>query len=137
MRNVAITLLATAALAGCQTWGPTWSEVTGRRFNVTEMNVGPTVINLVDGRSPASPIGGAIWIEPGQRRITLTAPTPTMWPGGSWIVEYELNAEPCKRYYIVARWDNPLAPRFTPFIDYVEIVPGCQVPEAASTPAKK
>jgi len=134
MRKAAIALLGTVALAGCQTWGPTWSEITGRRFNVAQMNTGPTVINLVDGRTPQAPIGGSIWIEPGKRRITLTAPTPTGWPGGSWIVEFELDAEPCKLYYIAARWENPLSPRFTPFIDYVDIVPGCTVPTAA--PAK-
>ena len=28
-------VLAPTFLTGCPTWGPTWSELTGQRFNVT------------------------------------------------------------------------------------------------------
>jgi len=101
------------------------------------VNAGPTLINHVDGRTPQAPIGGAIWIEPGQRRLSLSAPTPTGWPGGSRTVEHELNAEACNLYDVSARGENPLAPRFTAFIDSVDIAPGRTVPTAAVAPAKK
>ena len=31
--NLLLALTVLALLAGCQTWGPTWSEITGERFN--------------------------------------------------------------------------------------------------------
>jgi hypothetical protein len=42
-----------------------------------------------------------------------------------------LNAEACKRYYINAQFDTTITQQWTPVIDYVESIPGCQV-----TPAK-
>ena len=131
MRNRLMLVLALTAtvLTGCQTWGPTWSEVTGRRFHVATMNTSPILINLIDGNGafPSAP-GAPIWIEPGRRRMTLTAvPLSAGWTGGTDLVEFDLLAEPCKRYYIVARFENPLGPSFTPFIDEIETIAGCQV----------
>ena len=33
--------LPVTMLTGCQTWGPTWSELTGQRYNVTDLNRRP------------------------------------------------------------------------------------------------
>ena len=41
-------VVAPLFLEGCQTWGPTWSEVTGQRFNVTITNRRPAMILQVD-----------------------------------------------------------------------------------------
>ena len=41
-----------------------------------------------------------------------------------------LDVEPCKRYYINAQFENPITPTWTPVIDYVESIAGCQVPGA-------
>ena len=116
-------------LAGCQTWGPTWSEVTGQRYDAVGMNTAPILINLIDGNGAfPTRLGQPIWIEPGLHRMTVTAaPLSAGWTGGTDIVEFELNAEPCKRYYIVAKYENPLGPRYTPFIQYVEPIVGCTV----------
>ena len=43
-------LLGATLLPGCQTWGPTWSELTGQRYNVTIMNRRPASINMVDNQ---------------------------------------------------------------------------------------
>ena len=131
MRNRLTLVLALTAtgLAGCQTWGPTWSEVTGRRFHVATMNTSPILINLIDGTGavPSAP-GAPIWIEPGRHRMTVTAvPLSAGWTGGTDLVEFELLAEPCKRYYIVARFENPLGPSYTPVVDEIETIAGCKV----------
>jgi hypothetical protein len=129
--------LAAVALAGCQTWGPTWSEVTGRRYDVVTMNTAPMVINLIDGNGsfPNTP-GTPIWITPGKHRISATAvPLSGGWTGGTDLVEFELDAQPCKRYFIVARYENPLGPSWTPFVDEIQTIAGCKLPDAATAPA--
>jgi hypothetical protein len=125
-RAVLIAVFAGTTLVGCQTWGPTWSEVTGSRYNVTTLNTTSTVLNLIDGQGVPAQMQPTK-IEPGRRRLSLTAVPMSGWPGGTNIVTFELNAEPCKRYYIAARFDNPLSPDFTPFIDHVETIAGCSV----------
>ena len=104
-------LLLPIALAGCQTWGPAWSEVSGSR---------KTPIAYTEaGRYRY------MRIEPGQHRLTLQGvPLRSGWQGT--LQPYTLNAEPCKRYYINAQFDGPLQPSdWKPVIDYVETIPGC------------
>jgi len=38
-------------LSSCQTWGPSWSEITGERWMVpsADFNTAPTSVNLIDG----------------------------------------------------------------------------------------
>jgi hypothetical protein len=133
-RLMLVAPLVVLLLDGCQTWGPTWSEVTGQRFNVADMNTAPTIINSIDGNGafPNAP-GSPIRIEPGPHRVTVAAvPLSPGWTGGTDRVEFELNAKPCKRYYIVARYDNPLGPSYTPFIDEIEAIAGCTVAPPAT-----
>jgi hypothetical protein len=118
---------AAVAMAGCQTWGPSWSEVSGERFYRASADTAPTLVNLIDGNGafPNAP-GQPIRIEPGRHRLTLTAPPPgANWPGGSDVVEFDLVAEPCKRYYVVARFDNRLGRGFKPVVEEVETIAGC------------
>jgi len=120
-------LAAAFALAGCQTWGPTWSEVTGARFNRTEINRTPTVIEQIDGRSssPAG-IGEPNRIEPGRRVLTLSTVPPSAASAGGWrIHQFTLDAAPCKRYYVNAQFDSRLGSDWEPVIDFVESIPGC------------
>jgi len=112
------------ALTGCQTWGPTWSEVTGARWNTTIVNRRPAVIERVDDQGAFASY--PVRIVPGTRRIVLSAPTPG-WRGGSELQVMMLEAEPCKRYYINAQFASPLEPNFTPVIDYVEGIAGCTI----------
>ena len=37
-----------------------------------------------------------------------------------------LTLEPCKRYYLNSQFENPVQPRWTPVIDYVETIAGCK-----------
>ena len=126
---------AALALTGCATWGPTWSEITGQRFNRPSpagLNVSPTTISMIDGNGafPNRP-GQPIKVAPGERRVDMRAvPLSAGWAAGTDLVTMQLDAQPCKRYYINAKFENPLGPSWTPFIDFVEDIAGCQV-EAA------
>jgi hypothetical protein len=126
MRKILLLALP-VALAGCQTWGPTWSEVTGNRFFRVEMNRMAATIERIDGRSsfPAGP-NEPIKIEPGRRVLTLGAVPPSFVTAGGWqLQEFVLDAEPCKRYFINAQWDARIGSQWTPVIDQVEAIAGC------------
>lgn len=121
-------LAAPLFLEGCQTWGPTWSEVTGQRYNVTIPNRRPAIIDRVDNQgSFVDP--NLIRIEPGERRLVVQGPAPG-WAGGPPLHVMILNAEPCKRYYINAQFANTITQEWTPVIDFVEPISGCQLPAA-------
>jgi hypothetical protein len=122
-----ILLLATSVtvlLPGCQTWGPTWSEVTGQRYHTTILNRRPAIIERIDDQGSFATM--PVKIEPGMKRVVLSAPT-TGWTGGSRLEVFMLDAKPCKRYYLNAQFDDPLSPEFRPVIDFVEEIAGCTV----------
>jgi len=111
-------------LAGCETWGPTWSEVSGARYyHRTELHRLPAVIAAIDDRGafPTKPIK----IEPGRHEIRLEGTLPG-WHGATEETMV-LTLEPCKRYYLNAQYANNIQPRFTPIVDYVEDIAGCKV----------
>ncbi len=129
MRNkLLLALTVPVLLSGCQTWGPTWSEITGQRWNRTIMNRFPGIIESIDGRS--SFVTDPIRVEPGLRRVQMQGP-PQGRPGGGLLVNFDLNVEPCKRYYLNAQARNNIQPDFEPVVDNVEDIAGCTV-----TPAK-
>ncbi len=114
--------VATLAAAGCQTWGPTWSELSGNRFdNLTMLNRKPAIIEKVDDQSayPTYPIK----LEPGTHVVLIQGPYRQR--GGGNLNTITINMEPCKRYYVNAQFDNRVRPTFEPVIDYVEPIAGC------------
>lgn len=121
-------LAAPLFLEGCQTWGPTWSEVTGQRYNVTIPNRRPAIIDRVDNEG-SFPDPNLIRITPGEHRLVVQGPAPG-WAGGPPLHVMILNAEPCKRYYINAQFATTITQEWTPVIDFVEPISGCQIPAA-------
>jgi hypothetical protein len=122
-------LLAVALLVGgCQSWGPTWSEVTGERFHRAISHRRPAIIENIDGQSAFA--SHPIRIEPGQRRLVLQGPDPGR-PGGGTLQVFMLDAAPCQRYYINAQFDNAVGPAWRPVIDYTEPIAGCPTGNAA------
>jgi hypothetical protein len=114
--------VATLSAAGCQTWGPTWSELSGARFdNLTALNRKPALIEKVDDQSayPTYPIK----LEPGTHVVLVQG--PYRQPGRGDLKTITINMEPCKRYYVNAQFDNLVRPNFEPVIDYVEPIAGC------------
>jgi len=125
------------ALAGCQTWGPTWSEVSGNRYTRTDYDRTSTTINLVDGTYPGPSVGYAGYqyykIEPGHRTIELSA--VNLKPNAPEGVNREylvIDVQPCKRYYLTAQFDSRLRAQWKPVVDYVEPISGCGTSVASS-----
>lgn len=110
-------------VSGCQTWGPTWSEISGANYNVTILNRRPAVIETIDGNSsyPTYPIK----IEPGQHTVVVGGIAPG-WRGPN-LATLSLDMEPCKRYYVNAQFNNAVEPDFVPVVDYVEDIAGCKI----------
>ena len=123
-----IPLALPVALSGCATWGPTWSEITGQRFNVTIPYRRPAVIDRVDDQG-SFPSPNMIRVEPGMRRLVVQGPAPG-WAGGPPLHVMMLNVEPCKRYYINAQFQNTITQEWTPVVDFIESISGCLVPAA-------
>ena len=130
MRKPFLAITATLMLSSCQTWGPSWSEVTGERWTVpsAEFNTAPTAVNLIDGVGSFQrvPGYGGIKVEPGSHVLVLAAaPMSAGWTGGTDLESLRLDFAPCKRYYINARYDTRLSTSWKPFVDYVEPIAGC------------
>ena len=125
MRKILVVLL-TLLLGGCQTWGPTWSEVTGYRYPSAAAHQfrRPAIVEHVD--SQGSFATDPIRVDPGTHRIELSAPTPG-WRGGSDLKVMMVDMEPCKRYYINAQFETNVTIEWKPVIDYVDTIAGCTV----------
>ena len=115
MRNARIVALAGVALAllqGCATT-PSFSQLVGERYFVTNLDTYPLLIAAVDGSSSTiSPK----FVEPGVRQLVLQGPSGAA--GIPPVLNYTLDVKPCTRYYIVAVKASPLDNNFTPRIDY-------------------
>jgi hypothetical protein len=125
-KTLLLSLSLTLFLPGCQTWGPTWSELSGDRYPTGEVHQfrRSAFIDNVDSRGAFAQY--PVRMEPGTHQIVLGAPTPG-WPGGSELKVFTLDAAPCKRYYINAQFVNNIQPDWTPVVDYVEDIAGCTV----------
>jgi hypothetical protein len=108
--------------SGCQTWGPTWSEVTGVRYNRTIADRWPARIVAVGSDSVFSV---PYKVVPGTYTLAVESPRHSGFAGT--IQEMKLNIEPCKRYYINAQFQDPVRPEWTPVVDEVEPIVGCRV----------
>ena len=115
---------ASMLLASCATIGPTWSELSGARYyNRTILDRRPLIIERVDGES--TPVRVPIKIAPGRHEITVSSLRHGEFRGGI-LSQLTLDIEPCKRYYINAQYPDPVQPRYTPVVDYVEPISGCR-----------
>ncbi len=127
MRNIVLLAVSLpVVLSGCQTWGPTWSEVSGATYATGEIHQyrRPAFIERVDDQGSFAQY--PVKIEPGAHRVVLGGPAPG-WPGGAELKVFMLDAAPCKRYYLNAQFLNNLQPVWSPTIDYVEDIAGCRI----------
>lgn len=124
MRSYAKLTLAIAAIAlsGCQTWGPTWSELTGARYTRVDPDRRAAILIRAGDEtiSPSMPFR----IAPGTYEIQVQSPVLNRFRGT--IKTMKLDIEPCRRYYINAQFADPVRPDWTPVIDYVETIAGCR-----------
>ena len=125
MRWGAWTMAAAAlAVGGCQTWGPTWSEVTGAQYTRTSIDRRPAILIRVGDES----VGRVtpFKVAPGTYEVQLQSPMHNHFKGS--IQKITVTMEPCQRYYLNAQFQDPVRPTWRPVIDYVEAIPGCRVP---------
>jgi hypothetical protein len=126
MTNMTIWKIAATAVvliaSGCQTWGPTWSEVTGVRYNRAIADRWPARIVAVGSDSVFSV---PYKVVPGTYALAVESPRHSGFAGT--IQKMKLNIEPCKRYYINAQFQDPVRPEWTPVVDEVEPIVGCRV----------
>jgi hypothetical protein len=120
---------ASLMLAGCQSWGPTWSELMGTRYSdITSMTEMPVVVTMVDGTSPGTRPLEAIKVTPGPHKLVLQATAPPGVTGLLALEQTEVDFKPCVRYYVNARFASSTSDNWRPFIDREEKIPGCQLP---------
>ena len=127
MRNRLLCLAvaaAAASVAGCQTWGPTWSELSGARYTAAV----PDRREAILIRAGDDTIGSVTpyKLAPGKYQIQLQSPEHNRFRGS--IKTMSLDVEPCRRYYLNAQFDNPVSPDWKPVVDYVESIAGCKAP---------
>jgi len=60
--------------------------------------------------------------------VLAAAPLSAGWTGGTDLETVRIDFEPCKRYYVNARYDTRLSPSWKPFTDFVEPIAGCALP---------
>lgn len=118
-------VLISLLLGGCQTWGPTWSEITGARYPTGEIHQyrRPAIIEHIDDQGAFA--SNPIRVEPGRHRIVVQGPTPR--PGGGYLKTLMLDVEPCKRYFVNAQFRNNVDVNFEPVVGYVETIAGCTI----------
>src|SRR5512141_74256 len=122
-KTMLLLLVLPLALAGCQSWGPTWSEVTGARYTRIELHRRPAIIERVDDRGAFAE--SPIRMDPGPHRLVLQGRDPTRLGAGT-VKVFMLDAKPCKRYYLNAQFKNDIGPEWEPVIDYVDDIAGCR-----------
>ena len=121
MRNLAAAAVVLIA-SGFQTWGPTWSEVTGVRYNRAIADRWPARIVAAGSDSVFSV---PYKVVPGTYTLAVESPRHSGFAGT--IQEMKLNIEPCKRYYINAQFQDPVRPEWSPVVDEAEPIAGCRV----------
>jgi hypothetical protein len=121
MSAVGATMLALATTS-CQTWGPTWSEVTGVRYNRVIADRWPARIVAVGSDSVFTV---PYKVAPGMYTIAVESPRHSGFAGT--MQQMTLDIRPCLRYYINAQFRDPVQPEWTPVVDEAEPIAGCRV----------
>ncbi len=122
-RTMAI-VVAVLLVAGCQTWGPTWSELSGARYTSVAPDRRAAILISVGSEAIGSVV--PYRVAPGTYRVVVQSPVHNKFQGSEQ--EMTLAIEPCRRYYINAQFEDPVRPTWKPVIDYVEMIAGCKIP---------
>ena len=130
MRFVASSLLvaafAAAGLSGCAT-DYHYSQLSGRKYHVSEIDTYSISILRVDGRST---ILHPTPVDPGRRMILVQGPPDGVSLEGRQR-EIAIDVKPCTRYYLVAVKNTRLSSDFDVRVDYEEPVGGCTPPKVS------
>jgi hypothetical protein len=117
---------AGAGLSGCAT-DYHYSQISGRKYHVSEIDTYSISILRVDGRST---ILHPTPVDPGRRMILVQGPPDGVSLEGRQR-EIAIDVKPCTRYYLVAVKPNRLSSDFDVRVDYEEPVGGCTPPKVS------
>ena len=130
MRFIASALVVAAfaatGLSGCAT-DYHYSQISGRKYHVSEIDTYSISILRVDGRST---ILHPTPVDPGRRMILVQGPPDGVSLEGRQR-EIALDVKPCTRYYLVAVKTTRLSSDFDVRVDYEEPVGGCTPPKVS------
>ena len=128
MRFIASALVVAAfaatGLSGCAT-DYHYSQISGRKYYVSEIDTYSISILRVDGRST---ILHPTPVDPGRRMILVQGPPDGVSLEGRQR-EIAIDVKPCTRYYLVAVKNTRLSSDFDVRVDYEEPVGGCTPPK--------
>jgi cytochrome c1 len=116
-----LTLLASPAWAG--PYDQAYAIITTDAAPSADSLLRPILVNRVDGETVASdnkPV-----VAPGRRQVTVDLP-PRKGFRVATQRTFELAAQPCMRYYVVAKLDNPVGQEWTPVVRTAELIDECQ-----------
>jgi hypothetical protein len=125
--SLAVVALAGSGLSGCANVDYHYSQISGQRFHLSEIDTYSVSILRIDGRST---ILHPTPVDPGPRKILVQGPPDGVSREGRQR-EIALDVKPCTRYYLVAVKPNRLSSDFDVKVDYQEPVGGCTPPPAA------
>jgi len=113
-----------SALSGCASLDYHYSQISGRKYHVSEIDTYSISILRIDGRST---ILHPTPVDPGRRMILVQGPPDGVSLEGRQR-EIALDVRPCTRYYLVAVKTTKLSSEFDVRVDYEEPVGGCTPP---------
>jgi len=115
---------AGAGLSACASLDYHYSQISGRKYHVSEIDTYSISILRIDGRST---ILHPTPVDPGRRMILVQGPPDGVSLEGRQR-EIALDVKPCTRYYLVAVKTTRLSSDFDVRVDYEEPVGGCTPP---------
>ena len=114
--------LAAAACAATGPYAHPYSIIEDDPVRSADPNVLHVIVNRVDDRN-ALDIRHAV-VPPGRHDVTVDVPPRKGWQATQRT--FELVTEPCTRYYISGRLDNPVGPQWTPLVRSHERIGECE-----------
>ncbi|HXZ48218.1 MAG TPA: hypothetical protein VEG27_04305 [Usitatibacter sp.] len=115
-------LVPLAAAAASGPYDQPYSIIEKDPIRSADPNVIPLVINRVDDRNALN-LARAV-VPPGRHQVTVDVPARKGFPASQHT--FELTTEPCTRYYIAAKLDNPVGQRWEPIVRSHERIGECE-----------
>ncbi len=122
------TVCAASGLLACASLDYHYSQISGQRYHVAEIDTYPVSILGIDGQST---LMHPTPVDPGLRKILVQGPADGVSREGRQ-KEIALDVKACTRYYLVAVKPTRIASDFDVRVDYQEPVGGCTPPPAKS-----
>jgi hypothetical protein len=127
--SLAVVALAGAGLSACANLDYHYSQISGKRYHVSDIDTYSVSILRIDGQST---ILHPTPVDPGLRKILVQGPADGVSREGRQ-KEIALDVKACTRYYLVAVKPTWIASDFDVRVDYQEPVGGCTPPPPAKS----